>query len=509
MGKIKSMDATQTSYRKVVPVVLALALALLFAGAEAVSAQETPSGGFSLPAGAPPQQQPPSDVQGPVDAESSPPRRTDEPAPSTTSPSLPSIAPVPVPTPQQRQRDAASQRADTPRTQRDQRQTAPAPIQAEPATPQDSGEQSQDNATDIPVDAPAALPLPAPAIPDDTQPGAVPELDADNEPADGSIWWWLGAGLIAMVSLIAMALRQRSSARAEAAAPPAPAVPTATVPTPPLRTPPPVPQPSAPPAAQAFSRPAPQPSGQPSGQQVPQPAPRPAPLPAPLPASAPFGTLQGGGFAFGASPAPAPAPAPARPVAAEPSKPPAPAPQAPPAPAPETSSVAASVAQPPRLLLDFTTLGVDVTLVNAIARYHLGITNMSDITVSEVVLHGAVVQARRGMPPTIDPLRGDVLLPKLQTLDDIAADATRRCEGQIRLPLEQIEPIEMQGRLLFVPVVHIWIGYTGPDGTRYAVTQSFVIGEESSPPGPRVGPLRLDLGPRRFTEVGQRPLQPA
>jgi hypothetical protein len=505
MGKIKSMDATQTGNRKVVPVVLALTLALPFAGAEAVSAQETPSGGFSLPAGAPPQQQPPSDVQGPVDAESPPPRRTDEPAQTSPSPSLPSIAPVPVPTPQQRQRDAASQRAETPRTQREPRQTSPAPAQAEPAAPQALGQQSQDDATDIPVDAPAALPLPAPAIPDDTQPGAVPELDADNEPADGSIWWWLGAGLIALVSLIAMALRQRSSARAEAAAPPVPAVPTVTVPTPPLRTPPPVPQPSAQPAAQAFSRPAPQPSGQSSGQPVPQPAPRPAPLPA----SAPFGTLQGGGFAFGASAAPAPAPAPARPVAAEPSKPPAPAPQAPPAPAPETSSVAASVAQPPRLLLDFTTLGVDVTLVNAIARYHLGITNMSDITVSEVALHGAVVQARRGMPPTIDPLRGDVLLPKLQTLEDIAADATRRCEGQIRLPLEQIEPIEMQGRLLFVPVVHIWIGYTGPDGTRYAVTQSFVIGEESSPPGPRVGPLRLDLGPRRFTEVGQRPLQPA
>lgn len=160
------------------------------------------------------------------------------------------------------------------------------------------------------------------------------------------------------------------------------------------------------------------------------------------------------------------------------------------------------------MLLDFTTLGVDVTLVNAIARYHLAITNMADIPVSQVALHGTVVQARRGMPPTVDPLQGDSLLPLLQHLGDIAPDTSQRCEGQMRLPLDQIEPIEMQGRLLFVPMVHIWIGYSGPDGTRYAVTQSFVIGEESEPPGPRVGPLRLDLGPRRFTQVGQRPLQP-
>lgn len=163
----------------------------------------------------------------------------------------------------------------------------------------------------------------------------------------------------------------------------------------------------------------------------------------------------------------------------------------------------------PRLLLDYTTLGVDVTLVNAIARYHLGVSNMSDIPVTDVVLHGAVVQARRGMPPTIDPMLGDSLLPRLQAMPDIAVGATVRCEGQIRLPLAQIEPIAMQGRLLFVPVVHIWIGYSGPDGSRFAVTQSFVLGEESSPPGPRVGPLRLDLGPRRFTGVGQRPLQSA
>lgn len=160
-------------------------------------------------------------------------------------------------------------------------------------------------------------------------------------------------------------------------------------------------------------------------------------------------------------------------------------------------------------MLDYTTLGVDVTLVNAVARYHLAVTNMSDIAVTDVVLHGAVVQARRGMPPTIDPMLGDTMLPKLQAIADIDSGATQRCEGQIRLPLAQIEPIAMQGRLLFVPVVHIWIGYSGPDGSRYAVTQSFVLGEENTPPGPRVGPLRLDLGPRRFTGIGQRPLQPA
>lgn len=462
MGKINGMDALLKRYCAAVPAILALALALPVTG----KAQDGSPGGFSLPPGPQPEQQPPSDVQGPVDSESSPPRRTDQPAERAPDPVVPSIAPVPVPVPLPQQRQEEPRPRARPEPQRDERRAQPPAqpptIQAEP----EPDPMAQDPAVDAAPDATAAAPLPLPVPELPGSPAATPEADEAAQPSDGSIWWWLAAGLVALISLIAMALRQRSAGRAGSASASAPPASTEMVPTPPLRTPPPAPQAAPPP---------------------PKPAPA-APTPAP---SVPFGTIQASGLSARAAPTPAPAPAPAPALA--------PAPQSPLEPA----------AQPPRLLLDFTTLGVDVTLVNAVARYHLGITNMADIVVSDVVLHGAVVQARRGMPPTVDPMRGDSLLPLLQKVADIAPDGTQRCEGQIRLPLEQIEPIEMQGRLLFVPVVHIWIGYSGPDGTRYAVTQSFVLGEESSPPGPRVGPLRLDLGPRRFTEVGQRPLQPA
>lgn len=467
------MDASTKRKRNVAPVIFAIGLVSSAFGPAIASAQDAAPGGFSLPAGAPPPQQQPSDVQGPVDSESSPPRRTDEPAESAPAASLPTIAPVPVPTPQQRQTGPARERAAGPRARPDQR--LPAQPQTQPQNQSantDPVATQQEQATEVAPTGqpPATLPLPVPDLPGLPPETSAPEAAPVAETSDGSIWWWLAAGLVALISLIVMGLRQRSSARSAQAAAPAPEMPTDTVPTPPLRSPPQVSQPPAP-----------------------QPAP-PARAPA---ASVPFGMLQGDGLSFGTTPAPAPAPAPE----------PSPAPTQ--APAPEPQPAAGPTPQPPRLLLDFTTLGVDVTLVNAVARYHLGITNMSDIPISDIALHGTVVQARRGMPPTIDPLRGDSLLPLLQKVADIAPEGTQRCEGQIRLPLEQIEPIEMQGRLLFVPVVHIWIGYTGPDGTRYAVTQSFVLGEESSPPGARVGPLRLDLGPRRFTEVGQRPLEPA
>lgn len=471
----------------------ALALALALGMAQPLAAQEASPGGFTLPAGSQPQQTPPSDVQGPVDTDSSPPRRTDQPAEAPAAPPVATIAPVPVPqagqnrSPRLRDRAANAQPSRDRQQARDQRPPAAQPVS--PDTPVSSPEEP---VSDTPAaDAPQAqAPVLPPSLPDLPPNAGTPELDTDSPEEGGSIFWWLVAGVAALISLIVMAMRQRAASQQQAAQPEAPAIPTATVPTPPLR--------QAPPVA----------------------APPPGPA---IPAAAPFGTLQGGATGFSSAPPVAPATAPAASLqtiepefkpspAVAPAPAPAPraAPPAPPKPEPQPAEPPAPVAgNAPRLLLDFNTLGVDVTLVNAVARFHLAVTNMSDIPLSDIALHGAIVQARRGMPPTVDPLQGDRLLPEVQKLASIAPGGTGRYEGQIRLPLVEIEPIEMNGRMLFVPVVHIWIGYTGPDETRYAVTQSFVLGEESNPPGPRVGPLRLDLGPRRFTGVGQRPLQPA
>lgn len=504
--------------RNLIATVLASSLLAL---AAPVVAQDNNPGSFSLPAGSQPSPQPPSDVQGPVDAESTPPRRTDQPAEPASRPPVATIAPTPVPrqqtpraqeTPRPRaatSRPAAQQPQAQPRTQ------TPAPTPTVSPTPApDTPVSSADPAAQAPAtEAPAAEPLPVPELPGlaEPDPATTPETDPAVAEDDGSIWWWAAAGLVALASLVFMGLRSRKPRPAVAADTPVHLQPVETVPTPPLRKqasvaapPPPVaapkPQPQAQPQADlrldaaqmagswrtaaASTPPPPMPAAAPARTPVAAPSPDPeeADMDDILPDSALADSAGGASAALGAAPG-----------------------------VPQRHQLGQEAPEPvvPRLLLDFTTLGIDVTLVNAVARYHLGITNMSEMPVSKLALHGAIVQARKGMPPTIEPLRGDSILPHLQKIADIEPGGTQRCEGQIRLPLGQIEPIAMQGRMLFVPLVHIWIGYDGPDGTRYAVTQSFVLGEESNPPGPRVGPLRLDLGPRRFTSIGQRPLQPA
>ncbi len=537
MGKTFGMNATRNrpglASQPLRAVLVTLAILSAWTTAPHAFAQDNSPGSFTLPPGPQQDTSPPSNVQGPVDAESSPPRRTDQPAEQSARPPVTTIAPTPVPRQAtQRPRPAPQPRATVPGATPGATRPRPAPqvvrpqpaapivvapsvTTPEPATPPvATPEVTPDPSATTPLPAPE---LPAPELPDPSvsDPAPEPELDPAEVEDRGSLWWWAAAGAIALISLIVMALRQRRpKAETRAAVATAPAVPTATVPTPPLRAqrpaaapPPPTPSPALSPSpaalAQAFQTQA-QPRPQPAPVREFTPAAPPPPPPAP-PRQPPVSTAeleaQSQAVASGILPDTALAAGPAStsaPVSTPKGKP-----------VLHDFGEQDEPAQVPRLLLDFTTLGVDVTLVNAVARYHLGVTNMADIAVSNLALHGAIIQARRGMPPTVDPMRGDALLPHLQKIADIEPGSTQRCEGQIRLPLNQIEPIEMQGRMLFVPVIHIWIGYDGPDGTRYAVTQSFVLGEESSPPGPRVGPLRLDLGPRRFTSIGQRPLQPA
>ena len=500
--------------RKTIGTLLA---ASLFGLSAPGSAQDNP-GSFSLPPGPQQNPQPPSNVQGPVDAESTPPRRTDEPAEPAPRPPVATIAPTPVPRQQSpRAQETPRPRPTSPRPAAQQPQAQPR-SQAPAATPAPAPAASPDSlvsADQPPVEAPATEAPPADALPvpelpglSEPNPATSPETDPATAEDDGSIWWWAGAGLIALASLVFMGLRSRKARPAVAAETPVHLQPVETVPTPPLRQQPKVAAPPAPAPRPVAPQPQPQPQPQAdlkfdaaqmagswrTAAPTPPPPPARAPVMAPppepeeadideiLPDSALADSASGASASLGAAPG-----------------------------VPQRHQLGGETPAPvvPRLLLDYTTLGIDVTLVNAVARYHLGITNMSDMSVSNIALHGAIVQARKGMPPTIDPMRGDSLLPHLQKIADIEPGSTQRCEGQIRLPLGQIEPIAMQGRMLFVPLVHIWIGYDGPDGTRYAVTQSFVLGEESNPPGPRVGPLRLDLGPRRFTAIGQRPLQPA
>ena len=397
----------------------------------------------------------PSDVQGPVDAQSLPPReiRPDSSTPSTT------VQPTPSPTPssppssrfiQPLPPSASDQRATT-RTPPATRTEAPAPTTPttrnapEPAqqAENDNDGQASTTAEDQP-DPSAVLPaqpaLPLPEI-TDLPAQAEPKTTPSNALAD---WLYTVLGLVIVGGLAMFFWRRRDQRLAAAVA--APVIESPRV--------------------------------------DPAPSPEPSPVPsAGMPIASPEPISE---------PEPKPVPERASAVAAHPA-------------APARNEIPTINRSGP-VKLEFVPLGAETTLFNAVIAYRLNVINSGDQPIRNIAVHALVEQARGDMMQQIPALEGADLLPWRHNHDSIEAGSSQVFEGELRLPLNTIEPIQVSGRFLFIPVTHFWIGYTEPDATRFAATRSFIIGEESTPPTHKVAPIRLELGPRKIKIVGQRPL---
>jgi hypothetical protein len=88
----------------------------------------------------------------------------------------------------------------------------------------------------------------------------------------------------------------------------------------------------------------------------------------------------------------------------------------------------------------------------------------------------------------------------------IAPGGELRLPGAIGLPNDGVRPIEFQGRRLFVPVVAANFAWDWEGGTE-RLSLSWLVGREPQTPSAKMGAFRLDLGPRVYRQVGQRPMK--
>jgi hypothetical protein len=75
----------------------------------------------------------------------------------------------------------------------------------------------------------------------------------------------------------------------------------------------------------------------------------------------------------------------------------------------------------------------------------------------------------------------------------------------VNLPREEMREIKVQGRSLFIPTVAFNLLYEWGRDKLGQTCSSYVVGREPEPPAEKMAPFRLDLGPRVYRSVGQRP----
>jgi hypothetical protein len=83
--------------------------------------------------------------------------------------------------------------------------------------------------------------------------------------------------------------------------------------------------------------------------------------------------------------------------------------------------------------------------------------------------------------------------------------SSARLRNVVAMPKDQVREITIEGRRLFVPMVAFNVFYEWGDGKSGQTSMSYLVGRESEKPSDKMGAFRLDLGPRVYRSVGQRP----
>lgn len=204
-----------------------------------------------------------------------------------------------------------------------------------------------------------------------------------------------------------------------------------------------------------------------------------------------------------APPAPVSAPAPAAPI--QKTTPPV-APPIAPSPALPVEPVTAA-ATGLTIALEADRLGA--TLVNATLSCRLVLRNAGPVPLVDLALSGDMTSAHASRPMDEQlGLAGPELAP-LRTIARIEPGESVTVAAEMRLPLSAVLAIRAGQAQLFVPIVRAtcWATRATDGGTEHAhgaflVGQPAVAGDAAA----RLQPFRLDLGPRVFDRIEQRPM---
>ena len=185
----------------------------------------------------------------------------------------------------------------------------------------------------------------------------------------------------------------------------------------------------------------------------------------------------------------------AEPVHAEP------APVAPPA---QPSAMPAARAEP--LALELSARRLSATLMNTVLNYELTVSNKGPDTVRSIIVGGDMIGAHASLPSRSQlELSGNSIAP-LHTIAALEPGGSIVLKGEFKLPLSAITPIRNGNAALFIPLARFRVEAIDKSALPFAVSRTFVVGEDQDRPGSALKPFRLDLGPRLYSQIGQREL---
>jgi hypothetical protein len=211
-------------------------------------------------------------------------------------------------------------------------------------------------------------------------------------------------------------------------------------------------------------------------------------------------TLAGALFAGDAAPPADRAPEPDEPAPAQLAPAIAPAPAR--LPEPLSATAVPAKAERPWLELDIKPERAAATETEAVVHFQLEITNAGDTPARNIRIDTRMFNASETEDFTAF-LNGPIHRHSGSPHVSLAPGESLRLDAIAGMKKEEVRAIELAGRQIFVPTVAINVAYDWAESGEGRTSKSWVVGRESAPAA-KMGPFRLDLGPRIYRSVGRR-----
>lgn len=137
----------------------------------------------------------------------------------------------------------------------------------------------------------------------------------------------------------------------------------------------------------------------------------------------------------------------------------------------------------------------------------LHITNAGEAPAEGLALSAVLISASNEQQHAIDHFFANLGPTAATSLGSVRPGENMSLPLQLGVALNEMQTFSLQNKTLFAPILVAKLVRSSPDGNAQEVARLVcMIGRESSPPQPKMGPLRLDQGPRSFDRLGQRAL---
>lgn len=157
------------------------------------------------------------------------------------------------------------------------------------------------------------------------------------------------------------------------------------------------------------------------------------------------------------------------------------------------------------LSVAFAPTAAQLSIASLTITGKLTVENHGNATATNLALRSQMISAQDGQREAIETFHSNLGDGEIQSLGEMAAGERIDAIIEIRLPRTELQAFRWTGREFVAPIV--LINVSGQMGTRAVEAQlSQLIGRQGEESSPRMKPLAIDRGPKRYSGVSARPV---